>query len=255
MRANYLAAVTAVVTVSTIAFGCSKKSGDSTSTSNEAMRRDSSTVPSASTATSPSGVTPVRGRLVSVTDSALTVSSANGQVRVALIQPVQVYTSEPAQLSRVAEGSFVGVTSVPRPDGRQQATEIHIFPEELRGTGEGSYLIQQGGDGKGARMSNGTVGGSRMTNGAASRMTNGAASRMTNGAASRMTNGAAGGQAGGALTVNYNGGSQTITIPSGITVTAIVPTHTKLAAGENVVVLANKQPDGTLGASRVLTES
>jgi hypothetical protein len=249
MRANYLAAVTAVVTVSTIALGCSKKSGDSSRTSNEAMRPDSSAAPSASTATSPSGLTPVRGRLVSVTDSVLTVSSANGEVRVALIQPVQVYTSEPAQLSRVAEGSFVGVTSVPQPDGRQRATEIHIFPEELRGTGEGSYLMaQQGGGGENrSRMSNGTVGGSRMTNGAAS--------RMTNGAASRMTNGAAGGQAGGALTVNYNGGSQTITIPSGITVTAIVPTHTKLAAGEDVVVLANKQPDGTLGASRVLTES
>lgn len=221
MRANYLAAVTAIVAMSTVAFGCSRE-------------RD----------TSAPSITPVRGQVVSVTDSILTVASANGEVRVALVRPVQVYTRQPAQLSRVAEGSFVGVTSVPQPDGTQRATEIHIFPEELRGTGEGSYLMQQSGEGSRARMSNGTVGGSRMTNGAAS--------RMTNGAASRMTNGAAGGQSGGALTVNYAGGSQTITIPSGVTVTAIVPTQTKLAAGEDVIALADKQPDGTLRASRVM---
>jgi hypothetical protein len=231
MRVNYLAAVAAIVAVSSVAFGCSRK-------------RDTS---EGATAQAP-GISPVRGQLVSVSDSVLTVATAKGDVRVALVQPVHVYTRQPAQLSRVTKGSFVGVTSVPQPDGTQRATEIHIFPEELRGTGEGSYLMgQQGGDGNGARMSNGTVGGSRMTNGAAS--------RMTNGAASRMTNGAAGGQAGGALTVDYNGGSQTITIPSGVTVTAIAPTQTKLAAGENVVVLVEKQPDGTLGASRVFTGS
>jgi hypothetical protein len=224
MRVNYLAAMTAIAAVSSVAIGCSKKSDTSS--------------PSASAGTtSASGITPVRGQVVSVTDSVLTVASTNGEVRVALVQPVHVYTRQPAQLSRVAEGSFVGVTSMPQPDGTQRATEIHIFPEELRGTGEGSYLMQEGGEGNRARMSNGTVGGSRMTNGAASRMTNGAAS----------------GQAGGgALTVNYNGGSQTITIPSGVTVTAIVPTQTKLAAGEDVVALADKQPDGTLRASRVM---
>jgi hypothetical protein len=216
MQVNYLAATTAIVAVSSIAIGCSRKTDPS---------------PSAS------AITPVRGKLVSMSDSILTVTTANGEVRVALVQPVHVYTRQPAQLARVTDGSFVGVTSVPGPDGAQRATEIHLFPEELRGTGEGSYLMgQQGGEANSARMSNGTVG----------------ASRMTNGAASRMTNGAAAGQSGGTLTVNYNGGSQTITIPSGVTVTAIVPTQTKLAAGEDVVALADKQPDGTLRASRVI---
>ena len=242
MRAHYLAAVTTIVAVSTVGFGCSGKRD----TSEGATAQDSSRAPAASVGTtSASGITPVRGQLVSVTDSVLTVASANGEVRVALVQPLHVYTRQPAQLSGLTGGSFVGVTSVPQPDGTQRATEIHIFPEELRGTGEGSYLMgQQGGDGNRARMSNGTVG--------ASGLTNGAASRMTNGAASRMTNGAAGSQAGGTLTVNYNGGSQTITIPPGVTVTAIVPTRTKLAPGEDVVVLADKQPDGTPRASRVM---
>jgi hypothetical protein len=215
MQVNYLAAMTAIVAVSSVAIGCSRKSD---------------------TSASASAITPVRGKLVSMSDSILTVTTANGEVRVALVQPVHVYTRQPAQLARVTDGSFVGVTSVPGPDGAQRATEIHLFPEELRGTGEGSYLMgQQGGEGN-ARMSNGTV----------------AASRMTNGAASRMTNGAAGGQSGGKLTVNYNGGSQAITIPPDVAVTAIVPTQTKLAPGEDVVALADKQPDGTLRASRVI---
>jgi hypothetical protein len=137
----------------------------------------------------------------------------------------------------VTAGSFVGVTSMPQPDGSQRATEIHIFPEELRGTGEGSYLMgQQSGRGNVSTMTNGTVGGPR----------------MTNGAASRMTNGSVGGRAAQTLTVNYRGGSQTIAIPAGVTVTAITPTQTKLTAGANVVVLASKQPDGTLRASRVM---
>jgi len=77
---------------------------------------------------------------------------------------------------------------------------------------------------------------------------------MTNGTveAPRMTNGTIGATAGGKLVVNYRGGSQTIIIPSGVTVTKISLTQTKLAPGSNVVVLATKRPDGTLTASRVL---
>src|SRR5258708_4863480 len=37
----------------------------------------------------------------------------------------------------VKQGVFVGITAMPQPDGTQKAVEIHIFPEALRGTGEG----------------------------------------------------------------------------------------------------------------------
>jgi hypothetical protein len=219
MRVNYLAALAAIFGVSSFTLGCSKK-------------EDTASTPA---------ITLVRGKLEKVTESALTVATANGDVRIALTTPVHVYSREPAPLSRVTKGSFVGITSVPQANGGQRATEIHIFPEELRGTGEGSYLMNQqgGGDENGSRMSNGTVGGSR----------------MTNGAASRMTNGAAGIQSGGTLTVDYKGGSQAITIPSDVKVTAIVSARTNLAAGENVVVLVDKQADGTLRSSTVFTSN
>ncbi|MFN2638088.1 MAG: hypothetical protein ABR585_13780, partial [Gemmatimonadaceae bacterium] len=136
---------------------------------------------------------------------------------------------------------FVGVTSVAQADGSQRATEIHIFPEQLRGMGEGSRPMgrpNQGaaGGGGGNTMTNGTVSGSQMTNGTASTMTNGTIS----------------GQQGGSLTVQYQGGTQTISVPANVTVTAIAPTKTKPAAGANVVVIRTRQADGSVKATALM---
>jgi hypothetical protein len=237
MRTTSIAATTAVL--SALVLGCSRgdRSGDAAG--------QGATAASNATAASPattSGDTIVRGTLKEVSDSALSLTTSSGDVRVALAQPVTVYARNPADLSRMTDHSFVGVTSVPQPDGTQRATEIHIFPEELRGLGEGSRPMDQAGGGSRSTMTNGSVAGSRMTNGAA---------RMTNGAA-RMTNGTSRGAGGGAITVAYNGGSQTITVPAGVAVTAIEATTTRLTPGTSVVVLASRQPDGTLKASRVM---
>jgi hypothetical protein len=42
-----------------------------------------------------------------------------------------------ASLSDIKDNSFIGVTGMPQADGSQKAVEIHIFPEPMRGTGEG----------------------------------------------------------------------------------------------------------------------
>jgi hypothetical protein len=182
----------------------------------------------------------VRGTLTSVSDTALTVSTATGDVHVRIAPPLNVYTQTASDLAHVTPTAFVGVTSVAAPNGSQRATEIHVFPEALRGTGEGSRLMTPASGGTSAStMTNGTVSGSRMTNGSVS------ASRMTNG-----TVDAKGGAS--SITVSYQGGTQTIAIPAGVTVTAITPTQQKLARGANVIVLAKKRPDGGLSASTVM---
>jgi len=221
------------------ASGCSKtgKSASSATHDSASTTSASATSPSAG----PTDITPVHGTIASVTDSVLTVSTASGDVRVSIATPLDVYASVPATLSKVKESSFVGVTSVAQPDGSQRATEIHIFPEKLRGTGEGSYPMTQLGASAGGShntMTNGTVSASRMTNGTA--------------AAPRMTNGTIDKQSGGTLTVQYQGGTQTITIPSDVHVTEIALTQTKLAPGAKVAVLAKKQADGTLKASAAI---
>jgi hypothetical protein len=74
---------------------------------------------------------------------------------------------------------------------------------------------------------------------------------MTNGAA-RMTNGTSRGAANGTMTVAYNGGSQTITVPAGVTVTVIAPTSARPTPGTSVIVPASKQPNGGLRATLVM---
>jgi hypothetical protein len=44
-----------------------------------------------------------------------------------------------ASFSDIKQGSFVGSTGMPQADGSQKAIEVHIFPEAMRGTGEGHY--------------------------------------------------------------------------------------------------------------------
>ena len=228
----------ALIPAIALGLGCSKADQSSTpasSTSDTAQAADSSKA-------SPSGITAVRGQLATVTDSLLTVSTRDGTVSVKIVQPLEVYARVPAKFSEVKDNTFVGVTSVPQPDGSLRATEIHIFPEKLRGMGEGSRPMgpQPGGNaGANKTMTNGTVTGSKMTNGT-----------ITGG--SRMTNGTVRAQLGGALNVRFKTDSQTITIPPGVTVMAIALTQTKLTPGLNVVVPAKKQADGTLESSTVV---
>ena len=218
------------------------------------------------------GVTPVRGVVASISDDTLTVKSHTGLVQIHIGSPLQVYRDIPSELAHVKSASFVGVTSIKRPDGSESAKEIHIFPEELRGTGEGSYLLDQdhpnpegnsrmtNGTVSQSRMTNGTVSGSRMTNGtvSGSRMTNGtvSGSRMTNGTVSqsRMTNGTVNARPDAStLTIQYSDGAQTISVPPDVPVTVLTLSTEPLKPGQNVVVLAMKQPDGSLTATRVIS--
>jgi hypothetical protein len=54
-----------------------------------------------------------------------------------LTDDAKVLAVDRATLADVKQGTFVGITAMPQPDGTQKAVEIHIFPEALRGSGEG----------------------------------------------------------------------------------------------------------------------
>src|SRR6266545_796664 len=108
---------------------------------NETPGSGTSADSSGTAATASGRITAVRGTIYTVTDTMLVVSTSAGPIRVALSSAPEVYSRVPADLSQVKDSSFVGVTSVEQPDGTQRATEIHIFPEELRGTNEGSFLM------------------------------------------------------------------------------------------------------------------
>jgi hypothetical protein len=97
----------------------------------------------------------VRGTIVQVEGSTLTVKATNGTLlNVHLNNNAKVVAIVAASLTDIKPGSFVGTTAVPQPGGTLRATEVHIFPEAMRGTGEGHRAWDLGPT---STMTNGTV--------------------------------------------------------------------------------------------------
>jgi hypothetical protein len=187
-------------------------------------------------ATNPNGPLVVRGTVASATASQVVLKVDTGNVTVSLAQPFHLYARSASDLSHVTQNSFVGVTTVKQPDGSEQATEIHIFPEDLRGLGEGSRMMAPNTSAAASRMTNGNVSQSRMTNGTATQ------SRMSNGNVS-STNGSS-------LVVQYAGGSQNITVPPNTPVTEMKAVSKPLAAGDSVAIVVTKNADGSLSSDK-----
>ena len=82
----------------------------------------------------------VRGTIDYIDGPTYLVKARDGaELKVALADNPQIAGVVKASLSDIKQGSFVGVTAMPRADGSQSALEVHIFPEAMRGTGEGHY--------------------------------------------------------------------------------------------------------------------
>ena len=187
----------------------------------------------------PSNTMHVRGTVRSLSQNNLTVETGAGTVTVQLVQPLKVVDIVPASRSLITSGRFVGVTSVATANGSQKAVEVHVFPDSMRGSGEGSRPW----DYPGARLQ-----GSRMTNGTVAPAA--VKSRMTNGTIARKAGGSA-------IVVTYKStqgaGAQTIMIPPGIPIVKFEPgAPSDLEAGAHVFIIAERNPDGTLTAMRVV---
>ena len=185
----------------------------------------------------PDGMISISGTVerVSAGELAIKPRTENDVMTVKLVQPFHLYARVPGDLSHLKDTAFVGVTSVKQPDGMERASAIGILPEELRGVGEGSYMMNQPAGATPSRMTNGNASTSRMTNGTASE------SRMSNGTATRTD--------ARTLTVQYEGGVQTIAVPADTVVHEYQLTATHPAVGDRVFVLARKASDGSFSAS------
>ncbi len=158
----------------------------------------------------------VRGTIEGIIDSAVyVVKTRDGaELKVTLPEKPQIAGIVKASLSDIKEGSFVGVTAMPKPDGSLSALEVHIFPEAMRGTGEGHYpwdLRPQ------------------------STMTNANIEQIVAAVDGRT------------LTLKYKDGEKKIFVPAEAPIVAYVPgDKSDLKPGAKVLIIAAKQPDGTL---------
>ena len=172
----------------------------------------------------------VIGKLQSFDGKSLDVMTPAGAVHIAVKEPLTTYKQIPSDLSHVATAPYIGVASTEQADGKQVAKQIFIFPPELRGAAEGSVLTDPPGATTHSRMTNGTV------------------SRPSH---SRMTNGTVQKSSGSTLVVNYQDGSQTISVPANVPVTEVVPQTVTFSPGDVVYATTNKLPDGTLVTDKI----
>jgi outer membrane lipoprotein SlyB len=82
----------------------------------------------------------IRGTIESVDGANLSVKARDGaSMKIKVADGAPVLTLDKKTVADVKQGTFVGITAMPQPDGSQKAVEIHIFPESMRGTAEGHY--------------------------------------------------------------------------------------------------------------------
>lgn len=182
----------------------------------------------------------IRGDVVAVLGKDLDVRNGAGQtVTVRMADNLRVSARAAASLDSVAAGAFIGTTAIEQPDGTLKASEVHIFPESMRGTGEGHRPMDTE---PGSTMTNATVTSVAAAPKPAVRST------MTN---ATVSNVAAAGSA-RKLTLQYKGGEKTVVVGDGVPVVMVeAGDPSMLVPGTHVVVTAAKQLDGTLTTDRI----
>ena len=97
----------------------------------------------------------IRGTIESVDGNTLAIKTREGtDLKVNMTDNVAVFAVVKTSLSEIKEGSYIGVTAMPEPDGTQKAVAVHIFPENQRGAAEGFRPWDQR---PGSTMTNATV--------------------------------------------------------------------------------------------------
>jgi hypothetical protein len=153
--------------------------------------------------------------------ASLAVRTRAGEDRTVRLNPKALFVLvAPATLADVKPGAFIGVAAMPGEGGEFKAMEVHIFPEAMRGTGEGfrPFDLAPG-------------------------------STMTNGALSARVDATSGPK----LTVTYKGGQQTIVVDPKTPIVAFEPgAKDDLKPGVAIVARGPKQDDGSIDAAFVL---
>ena len=162
----------------------------------------------------------IRGTLEKIDGQILTIKANNGQsMTVKLADNFVVMGIAKASVADIGSGKFIGTTTVGERDGALVALEVHIFPENMRGTGEGHYDWDLR---------------------PASKMTNANVASVTRMGKDRV------------LTVQYKGGEKKVLVPENAVIVSFTPADkSELKPGAKVFVNSQRQPDGSLTAPRV----
>jgi hypothetical protein len=163
----------------------------------------------------------IRGTIESVDGNTLAIKTREGtDVKVTMTDNVAVFAVVKTSLSEIKDGSYIGVTGMPEPDGTQKAIAVHIFPENQRGAAEGFRPWD-------ARAN----------------------STMTNATVAQTVKGTDGQN----ITVKYKDGEKKVVVPPDTPiVTFIASDKSEIKPGAKLIIFgAAKKEDGSLEANRV----
>src|SRR5271167_1713899 len=163
----------------------------------------------------------VAGTIDKVEGKTLYIKSASGPVTLTLADNAVIVARVKASAADIKPGDYVASGGVPQPDGTQKAVELRIFPESMRGNGEGHRPGWPG-------APNGT---------------------MTNGGVGQTVTSVDG----PVLTVKLKDGDKKIIVGPGVPVSRLeVANKSELKPGVAVAAAAaTKKPDGTFTAARI----
>jgi hypothetical protein len=168
-------------------------------------------------------ITRIRGDIVSLNGNTLVVHRNSGDtVSITLAPDVQIGAVKRIKLSDIKPGSFIGTAATTGVNGEMTATEVHVFDESARGTGEGHRAFDLGPN-----------------------------STMTNANVDSMVTSTSG----NVLQLSYKGGTNTVTVPANVPVVSFIPAdRADLTAGKKVIATAAAAAGGVLTAQRILVE-
>jgi hypothetical protein len=163
--------------------------------------------------------TRIRGTITAVAGDALRVmTNAGKDLNVALRNDTVIRAITLASVSDIQPGRYIGTTAVPQADGTLKALEIHVFPPDMAGTGDGHRPWDLAPN---STMTNGMVGELVTSNGRT-------------------------------ITVKYKGGEQKVLVPDDVPVVNIEPgDRSLLKPGAHIMLFAEKNADGTLSARAI----
>ena len=163
----------------------------------------------------------IRGTIEAVDGPLLAVKSREGtDLKVRVTDNVAVFGVANIAMSEIKQGSYIGVSAMPEPDGTQKALAVHIFPEAQRGAAEGfrPWDLRPN-------------------------------STMTNATVATTVAGTDGHD----ILVKYKDGEKKVVVPPGTPiVTFLAGDKSELKPGAKIIIFgATRKDDGTLEANRV----
>lgn len=171
-------------------------------------------------ASAQSPTTRIRGEVEKAEGDTLMIKTVDGaSAKVSLASGYAVGGVVKATTADIKKGGFIGVGARPQPNGSLLAVQVFIFPEAMRGTGEGHRPW-------------GVLPDSTMTNATVSETV------------SRVD--------GANVVLTYPGGEQKVAITPDANIIMAAPAQpSELVAGAQVAMTATKQADGSFSANRV----